>query len=329
MKKFFFALIFAFVGVVCGFSDEFSLSVEPVFGVRNGQVDEYVFLKECDYDDDKLSELNWDLQNEFLYGAKIDANLKRFFVNTQFSLGIPRKSGTMIDSDWMNVQLKNASDYQYKTNYSVSDNYLESDFDFSVKLGADIPLGTFGITTIDVKPFVGFDYNSISFIAKGGTAWYGNTNSKGFYSPYDDESNRSVYNLDGDVISYERKSYIFWLGFETEFDFPNPLSVSTGFQVSPYLYAESIDTHLLTKRMYGDKTPGFFSAFKWHIAESFKFTPRLSLVLDFSWLYVRVLRGDDYIKTISATAYTKSTDADGGAGEHYFDFSLGFCVRVF
>ena len=326
MKKFFFALIFAFVGVVCGFSDEFSLSVEPVFGVRNGQIDEYVFLKECDYDDDKLSELNWDLQNEFLYGAKIDANLKRFFVNTQFSLGIPRKSGSMIDSDWMNAEVSNAEDYQYKTCYSHHTNYLEKDISFSIDIGYEFEIFKSNPLSFNLKPSLGFSYNSISFNGEDGYGYYGTVSTP--YLEYTDE-NAKEEPFSGDVISYERKTYIFWLGFDSELDFSDAFSVSTGFQISPYIFAESIDTHWLKRTLYGDKTPGCFSAFKWNIAETFMFTPRLSLVLDFSWLYVRVLRGDSYYKNITESAYTKNPSADGGAGEHYFDFSLGFCVRVF
>lgn len=329
LKKGLVALIFAFVSLAGGFADDFSLSIEPVFGIRSGQLDEYVFVNECAYDDDKLSELNWHFDREFYIGAKVEGAWKFIFASTELNFAIPMRTGLMMDSDWLNVQSKNAEDYQYKTNYSISDNYLDSDFNFSIKTGFNFPLLDFPILSLSLKPFVGFDYNSIKFNAKYGNAWYGKSNSKGFSSPYDDEENQIVYTFDDKVISYERQTYIFWLGFDGEVDFSKAFSISTGFQFSPYIYAESIDTHWLTKYMFGDKTPGFFSAFRWRVSGTTRLTSRLSAVVNASWLYVRVLRGDDYCKRLSDASYTKATDADGGAGEHYFDLSIGLKVRIF
>ena len=39
------------------FEPDFFLDVEPLFGLKNGLVDEYVFLKNSAYSSDKLSEL--------------------------------------------------------------------------------------------------------------------------------------------------------------------------------------------------------------------------------------------------------------------------------
>ncbi len=329
MRKILFpVLILLFPGFFNAFAEEgdFKLSLEPLAGFRYGQIDEYVFLKQCDYSDDKLSELNWELKNEYYAGANIEAGWKKIFIKTTFTAGIPMQTGSMTDSDWLNAQVANAGDYQYKTCYSSHDNYLEYDFSFGIKSGYDFDLLEKEKFSLKVRPFLGFDYNIIKFKGKNGSGSYGYGSSP--YLEYNDE-NSLEYTYSGKVISYQRQTYLTWLGFETVFELFSRYRLNTGFQFSPYLYAESIDTHWIRSDMFADTNPGYFSAFKWYAGHCVKINTRNSINLNLQWLYIRVLRGDDYSKSVSASKWSKDSTVDGGAGEFYFDMSLGWKVRIF
>ena len=338
MKKIIFSLAFALLSL-SAFAlnlENFSLSVEPLFGMKWGQIDEYVFFNNCAYDDDKLSELNWEIKPEFYYGLKISGGWKDFFGESYFSAGIPKETGLMIDSDWLNVSVSNAQDYQYKTNYSESDNRLDYDINFGFKGGYDFQIKDF----INIKPALAFDYSNIKFTASGGTGWYGKSASIDgrYYAPYSDTENRDVHNFSGRVITYKRIAYTFWLGSDFSIALPLPdfltgdsqsLSLNTGFFISPYVYAVSFDAHLSRKSDFADLTVDYFSAFKWNLGLTYEFNSRHSLSINANYFYMKVLRGDDYEKTSSDTNYTKSTYADGGAGAKYFDINLSYKFKIF
>lgn len=323
MKKFLSALVFFLLSLS---AFPFTFSIEPVGGIRSGQIDEYVFLKECAYDDDKLSELNWNFSSEYYAGGRIGAKWNYIFFNGEFIFGFPMKVGSMCDSDWLNADAKNAGDYQYKTNWSHHDNYLEGDFSFSVKCGFEVNVFENRYFKLCWRRFIGFEYDKIKFRGENGYAWYGNS-SGDYRLPFSDED-RTEYTFDGKVISYERRTFLSWLGVEGKIEFSKAIAFSAGFQLSPFVYAESIDTHWSKKTMYGDKTPGFFSAFRWHASQSIFLGGRSYLNLSARWLCIGVLRGDSYSKSVSGSYYTKDETCDGGAGEFFFDISLSYEIRI-
>lgn len=303
--------------------------------MKYGQVDEYVFLKECDYDDDKLSELNWDIKSEIYAGAEIEVGYKKFFSEMKITFGIPMKTGSMLDSDWINAKIQNTENYQYKTCYSEHDNYLDDDFSFDINLGYDFDIFNNDNIKIKINPLFGFEYNKISFTAKNGIGYYGygwanNFKDKnGYYAKWNDEENIVITNFSGDVITYSRQTYIFWLGFDSIFTIFDKIDVDLGFKISPYIYAESIDTHIGRNTMFGDKTPGYFSAYKFNLGTSYKINDRNLITLNAIYFFTRTLRGNDYSKSTSAKTYNLSTDTDGGAAEHYFDISLSWRIKIF
>ena len=336
MRKFpLLSLLFSFCfSAFAATTGDFSLEVEPLFGFKSGQLDELVFLKNSDYDDDKLSELNWEINHEYYAGIKLNGGFKNFFAETSFCAGIPSKVGGMKDSDWLNVlvtaTITGAESYQYKTNYSESDNYLKYDFSYNLKLGYIFNLPELKSLEISVKPFLGFQYKDIKFDGKNGTAWYGKFEND-HYARWNDTENQSVSSFSGKVISYERQSSIFWIGADSEFCFLEDFSFFAGFKISPYLYSESIDEHHLKNAGYLDVTPGFFAAFDFLLGAEYKITERQSLCLSAEYFYMRALRGDDYTKNLSQKKFSvnnKSSEVDGGAAEHYFTVSLSCKLKI-
>lgn len=300
---------------------DFHFSLEPKIGIKCGQISEFVFLKNSFYDDDKLSELNWEIKNEFFIGIESEIEYKGFFCKTQLSFGIPAKTGLMIDSDWLNVQIPNLENYQYKTNYSESNNFLEKDILIGIQIGKKIKAYENKFLSFYANPFIGFDYSSIKFTAKDGTAWYGKNLPP--VSRWNDVKNSSISKLSGDVVSYERSTYIFWIGQDFYFDFSKFLC-NLGFQIAPFIYSESIDTHFKRNKNFADKTAGFLSAYKLTFNAGYKINSQNFIMLNSDLFFTEKLRGDSYSKSTSKTKYSKIQDSDGGASENYFNISISW-----
>lgn len=342
-------LLLSFFSAICAFSEnnKFSLFVEPYFGTKIGQIDEYVFLKESNYDSDKLSELNWDIMPELYAGFSLGGSFWNIFVETSFLFGIPTKTGTMADSDWMNnysdyVSLENSKKTEnYKTNYSESDNYLDHDFSFNLNVGYDFSVAKLNNFNANIKPFLGFQYENFKFNGEDGTCWYGKgTDGKfyvnnGYYAEWNDEENQYSEDFDGNVISYKRINFVFWTGLNLQAEFFTNFGISAGFKFSPYLYSESTDNHILTGTAgtdYLDVISAFCGYFNWNLGFFYNFNKRNSIYLGADYVYMRILRGDDYQKSPSEEKFQKSSKSsiiDGGIGAHYLNISLSYKFNIF
>ena len=314
------------------FEPDFFLDVEPLFGLKNGLVDEYVFLKNSAYSSDKLSELNWDIKNQFFVGANFKAVYKCLFLKTGFKAGlsaISSKSGLMKDSDWRNLEAEGAGNYQYKTNYSESDNHIDYDFSTFIEAGGRFKFFRGKNVRVNLCPFLGFEYQIFKFTATDGTAWYGNILSEGYRAEWNDSSNRTIYNFSGDVISYKRQNFILWLGGNLQVELPWNFVLGAGIKVSPWLYSESVDTHWHPKKYkdFLDAVSGYFSMAGVNFFAEYKFTPKTSICLQSEWLYSRLLRGDNYEKSHSADIWEKSSSVEGGAAQKYLNFYISFRYR--
>ncbi len=337
MKRFFLLLIFS-LSFSLLFAHDWKLCVEPLFGLKYGQIDEFVFAKKSYYSDDKLSELNWEIKPELFAGIKTDFGYKGAFMEIGFLYGIPMGTGNMLDSDWYNLQIKNAGEYQYKTHYSESDNYLKHDFSLSVSTGYKFDAVNGEFCRIRIKPDVSFEYNNFSFNGKNGYAWYGKKTPS--YYESSESAQTPTYDFSGkDVIDYSRQSYIIWTGFDLELEFLKKITVNAGFQISPYIYAESIDIHYLTKdgTVYLDATSGFFKVYNWSAGLAYEVNSRNSLSLLADFFLEDLLRGDDYTK--SYESYKKNNNfnpettinkpVEGGASANYFSISISWKFRFF
>lgn len=308
---------------------DFSLSVEPLLGVKNGQVNEYVFLKESNYDCDKLSELNWEIKNEFYSGLKLNGGYKNVFLEAGFTAGFPLKCGTMKDSDWLNnnsSEVKKTSGHDYKTNYSESDNYIDYDISASLKTGYSFKLPELKKISTKISPFFEFEYQLFKFTAKNGTAWYG-SETDGYYAAWNDAK---IQYLSGDVISYKRQNFIFWLGGSIAFNLPKDFSVGAGFKFSPFVYSESIDCHHLRGLYYLDIVSDFCSLFNYNFNTEYKIDSKKSICLNADYLYMKTLRGKSYLS--NSQKWSKDNeieDSEGGADQHCFNISLSFKYNFF
>lgn len=305
-------------------STDFHFSVEPVVSFRTGTIGEYVFLKNSSYSSNKLSELDWDMKPIFAVGIRANGGWKGIGVTGYVSGAVSSKCGTMADSDWLNVQYSELSNYQYKTNYSESDNYVDSCINAGVQAGY-----TFNLPYhFSITPFAAFDFEHIAFTAKGGNAWYGTQSNSTYYYPYNDASHQYTYNWDDDekVIGYERYTYIPWIGLSAGYKFDFGLSLSASFQTAPYVYCESQDDHYLTGNVYVDACSDNFCAFKYAFSASYRINRWNTVNLDISYFLLNTITGKSYQKVNNT--YVLLSEQDGGADEQYFSAGLSWKITI-
>ncbi len=333
MKKLPFILaleLFSFLAAAQIKKTDFSFSVEPLFGLKNGVVDEYVFLKESSYSSDKLSELNWDIKNELYGGIKLNGSFKNVFLETSFTAAIPQSSGITKDSDWLNASRKNTENYQYKTNYSEHDNYIDYDIGAKVKAGYEFKLLQDKKVKLSLKPFAEFQYENFQFTCKDGTCWYG-AYLGSYYARWNDWDNQrsDAGDKSGKVMAYQRQNLILCLGSDFKIELPKNFAVLAGFKVSPYLYSESIDSHYLSDTYYLDVTPGYFSVFDANLGVEYALTKKQSFVLTAEGFYMKTLRGNDYINSKKKWSKDdKSDEADGGAAQRYINITFAYKIQI-
>ncbi len=303
---------------------DFTFSVEPLFGLKNGIVDEYVFLKESSYSSDKLSELNWDIKNELYGGIKLNGSFKNIFLETSFTAAIPKSSGITKDSDWLNVDKENATDYQYKTYYSEHDNYIDYDIGAKVKAGYEFKLFQDKKVKLSLKPFAEFQYENFQFTCKDGTCWYADKIGN-YYARWNDwEHQQATENPSGEVMAYHRQNLILWLGSDFKVELPENFTVLAGFKVSPYIDSKSIDSHYLKNKYFLDITPGFFSVFDANLGVEYALTKKQSFILGAEGFYMKTLRGNDYENSKKKWSKDNKTGIDGGAAQRYINITFAY-----
>ena len=293
-------LMIILAGKICAF-EIFQFSVAPKYGLQNGQLNEYVLYK----NGNKQSELNWEIKNISMLGFNATVGWEMLLLEADCMWGIPKDSGAMYDSDWLNT-----SDYGMKTDYSESSNKVDYLGDLGLRFGVNIKTWSF----LNIIPYAGISYSRIKYIANGGTYWYGDNN----LYPYDDPDHSTTGTFSGDVISYERELFNYLVGVKARFSFLKRFAVSADFGLSVFTQINSLDHHILKDGMsspayYLDKMQGFFKSFNLGTEVDVKIWKGLSAGAGFKFVYINQLVGNDYQKTSSETKYTLVSTANSAA----------------
>lgn len=302
---------------------KFKLNLEQSFGFKNGHLGEYVLIKKPNYSDDKLSYLNWEVKNQFYTNIALNGSYKDLLFSSDFSVSLPGYCGKMEDSDWFNNFYDNhpAADptKDYKTNFSVHDNYLDYDFSFSEELSYKFNVSQWFI----LAPKLSFEYSNIKFSGKDGEYWYGkekSENGSSYYTEYN--SNEIVHDYcSGKGIEYNRIQYALWTGVNLNF-YASNFCFNLGFDISPYTYTYNEDNHLLTYTDFVDICQDFFSACKINMGFSYAIN-KLEILFNYNYYYLNRIRGKSYGKAASATKYSEYTATEGGADAEFNSFSVG------
>jgi hypothetical protein len=318
MKRTLFLCTFTTVILFCTSLNaaDWSFSAEPLFGVRYGTVNEYVYTKNSSGDYQKLSELNWEMKPVFYYGGKVALEWKNLQLSGYGKGFIPMRCGNMHDSDWY----AKSSPYpvDIKTDYSISDNYLTGTYSAGCLLGYKFSITNY----LSIKPFIAYDYQDIYFSGKDGEGWYGDAQN----IPWNDKNAVHIDFTGYTLITYHSYEYITWTGFSI-FSYPSDrFSLDASFYISPYIYVQALDYHCYRDIYFLDCISGWFSVYKIETSAAFNFTKNLSLLLSASWTFSTTIYGSDYTSASLSGAWYES-EALGGTSLNYGEASLGIRYR--
>ena len=328
MKKAIFLFItvaLAALSVPCAAETNWHLAVEPLFGMKWGQVDEYVYERATDGDYEKLSELNWEIKNACFYGVNVSGGYKRLYGDLHCSSVLRGDSGIMADSDWMDLN-------GIKTTYSESENSITQAFTFAI----DVEYHFTPTRTLMLAPTAAFEYKTISFEARNGKGWYGHLASP--HVAWNDAS--AVYYPEGSLcgIDYKRDVYQCLFGVAVAYKPVERLRLTGTITVVPYAYTLSYDTHYSNTAAtegtdYADEVTFIFRRFKATTGCFFLLNKRWEFGLTISGFYARESDGDNYQKKHNESLYTNITAQNdtekGGAGAWELSAALSCRFNIF
>ncbi len=303
------AFFAAFVSIVSGLH---GFSLHSGGGILYGRADELVYAASSS--SDLLSRLVWPMEGlaygelGFGFGRRRTADFS-FFAEASVKLGLPGRTGTMTDTDWM-------SPSGYQTHYSAHDCLTDRAVLADYRLGFLFPVKD----RLTLSPVMTLSTMSFSWTARDGYLQYGPNAGSGPYVPWD--SSFAKVRLDGEGILYSQDWLILAFGLELGWDFSERLALKAAFSAAPFIVCGAQDDHLLRNLRFIDVMTGGY-AFDPSLALSYRLDARFSLFLRGAYRHIAGVRGDtsqEAIDTGESYGLTKNT---AGAGYSAFDLALG------
>ncbi|MBP3561883.1 MAG: omptin family outer membrane protease [Treponema sp.] len=307
--------VFVFLLTTFTYANEdkiFSIKLEPIFGLRNGTLIESVFEK-SNNEYKKLSHLNWQHLNNVYLGGNVTLSFWDFNLSVSAAGFIPKRSGTMDDSDWINLD-------SVKNIYSISENYLWRSAFTGVNLKYDFDI----LNWLSISPAFAFDYNYTYFNAKNGYGWYATSNYTGTGQNESWDSPYAKFFPKGKLygITYNRMSLETWLGFSVAFLPIKQLQIELSAFINPVVYMESFDHHE-KKGYYADIAYNYFESFKAKIDITGNITKSISVSLNSTLKFIPETLGEAYYSHDNSDySYIPLTSTKSGSGEFIVDISL-------
>jgi len=242
-----------------------------------------------------LSELQWDIKPLFVLGLGFTMepshNTWGFFTDISIQAGLPGKTGTMEDRDWLTSGKL--------TNFSSHTNKLKTAFLLTLNAGY-----SFSITDrFFIRPFGSLDY--YYFKMEG---WDG-------YRSYEYE-NWEIIALSGLVIRYTQQWFLFSPGLSVGFT-TSRFTIKGAVKITPVIYCTGEDDHLYSGKIvrYNDYMFGKLTI-EPTLDLSYAINSHLEIGFVFLYRYIKGTRGD----TVESNSNYYSNSA--GAGLSLFESSL-------
>ncbi len=320
-KKLFFILLgtFFLFSKTFAFTEEteqslFSFSVSPKIGLMNGTISEFVIDPDCANTNNIESRLDWDIKNIPVISSDFELHLIRFiYTNFNFHAAVPKSSGYMQDYDWLNSLYDEWADDDPTelTNYSISNNRLNSYYSFGFRVGGTIPLPL----KIRITPFISYEYEYLDM-----------TGSDGYYS-YKDRNWKKI-DLSGKVISYKQEYNAFLLGLDLQSESIPHTFIDAAFMIAPYTTSlKALDIHHVRSIGFLDDMPDSLML-KGNASLMYSFSKNHKLGLSGYIQYIPCTSGPDYMAYVNSngqatSSYRKSGDGiEGGTQRLLWEIAL-------
>jgi len=313
MKKTVFIFVFSVAMIFNLSAKEHDFSFGVNFGSLNGQAQEIVYTdsKSKNY----LSELLWNFDSLNYIGLDIryswlkPENKFGIFANGLFKFGVSDGAAKMEDKDWL------AYEYypDWLTNYSVHDSKVDTLNMIDFNLGMSIII----FQKFLLKPYVSYHYMHFEWSARGGSFLY----------PMEKINNNYV---DGHlyltqpikVITNEQTWNIIAPGISFYGEFNRFFDIEIAFEVTPFIWCNSIDNHILRDLVITDTLTGG-SFIEPSFLFSFKPTDNFVLSLSFVYREIENSRGNSKYKETDEPAFIEINI--GGAG--YYATDIGIIIK--
>jgi len=302
-------------------SGSYAFSISPQFGFIYGQTEEIVYPPSR-YKAKYLSQLLWEIKPVFYYGLALDFSRAQpmtkwgFFSNISLKNGIPNKSGNMEDRDWESIENDNL------TKYSIHDNFTNNLFFLDFSAGFSFPLKH----SLLIKTYLTVSYMHFNFYGENGYGNYARETGgagSGIFASINDSPDYLSFANSGKLINYTQDWFIVSPGVSLGYYFNALFYAELVFHISPLVFCNDWDEHLITKVQYRDyMRGGIFLEPEFHF--SYSINRRFDLSLKCSWRYIGETRGEIYVRSPSDDDFVQNGNA--GAGLSMIDASL--CLRI-
>lgn len=298
-------------------ADEPPAALSVSSGLSRGVVRELVFEG-----DSILSELTWPMDNAVSLGLEADVPLRSSFrLRGSLTVGIPMRTGSMVDSDFMNLP-----DSGEQTHYSRHDALLRHAIAVSLNVSRPVTTGLSGPLTerkLVVTPEIGARYSSRAWSARDGYLQYGEL-SGSTYEPWTPELPRVP--VSGTVITYRLTSLALSARVSLLVPVADRWVVSLNLAGGPILSATGLDEHILRALTFEDTLAG-----GWFIEPGVGVScatgPRSALSLSVVWEKTGNLRGDTEIREEGVPG-SSTVPNGGGSDSSVVTARLGYTVRL-
>jgi len=309
------------------------LTLSP--GLLTGQAEEIVYADEHKIsqpaweEDDKFSQLLWDLDPLFYMGMGAEIAPRNswtrsgFFVKTGIRLGFPGRVGVMEDRDW-----GDDDDPNQLTHYSHHDASITEAFLWDTRVGFSWAVHP----AIRLRFWGEYSYHHFAWSGDDGEGQYARYIVEWQqYYPWDDNPRHETFS--GQVITYSQTWYLYWLGLSIDLR-PHPrFQMGWSFGVAPPFYldfgstqianwAKCVDDHKTTGGHYTDYVLRGVS-FTAVVEFTYALLDGLDLVLTGTYRYSSGYKGLTYQPGEAAATGT------GGAGIRYLDAALTVRLGVY
>src|SRR5208337_2298533 len=161
-----------------------------------------------------------------------------FAASLDVRMGVPGKTGSMADSDWLNHDINGDT---AKTNYSLSDCFTERAILLDAQVGWQFELANW----MTVQPFLGFGFMDFKWTARDGYYQYPTSGDPVHGIPYspDWSPDEPRLPISGTSIIYQQTWFLPSVGVAAKLRFGKDFSGLISCAFSPIVFCNDLDNH--------------------------------------------------------------------------------------
>lgn len=291
MKKSLCALILSLLfPLLCFCQNDFHFSISPRLSFTYGELTELLY----GYDDELVSQLDWEQKPLFNLGLCASANYKNIIVSADFDYSLPLNGSYMYDSDF-----EDGERYSLTKHPIINSKNLDTSLTAAYQIDVN--------SKIAVIPELQFNYIYTAFEAGIGSGTRRGRDIR-------------VYGID-----YKRHSFFIFTGLSLKFQPATAFIITTDFLAAPWNYQDSYDYHHGKNHPFSsnDVQYGFFTKYKTGIKTDFILDKILSLQLFTDFLFGFSDKGDFYSDYYS-NKMTRISSQKSGADFYYIKSGLAW-----